>query len=260
MAEENTFIAPAEKEPKRKYPFFSFGAFFFNWIFALVHRQWLLAGLCFFTGISIWTSIALIENSLEAESPILWYCMCSLMAVHFILMIYMGFSEYKIAEKSGRYETSESLRNCLRKWNGFGVAGVIFTLFSCCFAVDLPSFLRAMDKAKFNRCAQTLSALKTAEGLYVGDKYVYAATKDIEKLGIYMIPECTNEKGCGTAVSDRTLKNCKDFEIKISADGKDYQIIGTAMDRTSCCICVNSKGFTPESYTRCPSCPAQCPK
>lgn len=39
MAEENAFIAPAEKKPKRKYLFFSFGAFFFNWIFALVRAR-----------------------------------------------------------------------------------------------------------------------------------------------------------------------------------------------------------------------------
>ena len=181
------------------------------------------------------------------------------MAVHFVLMIYIGIKACYIAEKSSKYRDTNTLVAKIHRWNEAGLFGLIFFIIA---VVVYPECFNTtgMDKAKFNRCVQALAGLKVAEEMYIGDNNKYIGQKDVEKLGMYMIPGCTNPNGCGTSVRDRVLNNCKDFEVKIPADGQDYQIIGTAMDRTNCCICVNSKGISQEYYKNCPSCPAQCPK
>ena len=135
---------------------------------------------------------------------------------------------------------------------------IVVAIIGILASIAIPNFLKARDKAMYTKCVSALSGLKVAQEMYISDNGEYAA--DIKELAMYMIPGCTNPNGCGTSVRDRVLNNCKDFEVKIPADGQDYQIIGTAMDRTNCCICVNSKGISQEYYKNCPSCPAQCPK
>jgi len=140
---------------------------------------------------------------------------------------------------------------------GAVVVGLIFIL-GILAAIAIPNFLRATDKAHYNRCAQALSGLKVAEEMYISDKNVYAS--DIEKLGMYMIPGCTVADGCGTAVKDRINKNCKPDTVNIEVinQGTDYTIKANAMDHRSCAICVSPKGYIPVAYEQC-SDSFQCP-
>jgi hypothetical protein len=149
-----------------------------------------------------------------------------------------------------QYRKSESI------WSKIIIWVCISPLIVFVFFVLFPPIPRSKDKTQFNRCAQTLSGLKVAEEMYHSDNNKYADNESLEKLGLYMIRGCTHENGCGTAVADQIgtaakPKYCKDYEIKVSANGLDYQITGTAMDRNKCKICVTSKGILPENYSDC---------
>ena len=131
---------------------------------------------------------------------------------------------------------------------------IVVAIIGILVAVAIPNFMRAMDKAKYNRCLQALSGLKVAEEMYITDNNG-GYTDQHELLGMYMIPGCTDPAGCGTQVSDRVVgtaakpTNCKGFAITlVGGNAFEYQIAGTAFDRTSCKICVNAKGFGPAHY------------
>ncbi len=136
---------------------------------------------------------------------------------------------------------------------------IVIAIIGILVAVAIPNFLRAMDKAKYNRCVQVLSALKVAEEMYISDNNIY--TDDPEELGMYMIPGCTMPAGCPSPndVQSRVDANCVAGSTAITlVTDYEYEIVGTAQDRTSCCICVSAKGFKPDSYSNCPgdcSCP-----
>jgi type II secretory pathway pseudopilin PulG len=146
------------------------------------------------------------------------------------------------------------------------IAGASIPFLGIIAAIAIPNFLRATDKAHYTRCAQALSGLKVAEEMYLSDNNIYADNSSRERLGMYMIPGCTNPNGCGTRVSDRIKGklgekgNCKDFEIVTmpGPNGIDYQITGTANDRRQCKICVTARGFVPQTYSGCSS-GMQCP-
>ena len=88
--------------------------------------------------------------------------------------------------------------------------------------------------------------------MYLSDNNKYVGSESIEKLGMYMIPGCTNSSGCGTEVMDQIKTYCKNFEVKTKSGGLDYQIIGTANDYIKCRICITQKGLKPNSYKDCP--------
>jgi prepilin-type N-terminal cleavage/methylation domain-containing protein len=144
---------------------------------------------------------------------------------------------------------------------------IVVAIIGILIAIAIPNFLRAMDKARFTRCTQSLTGLKVAEEMYISDHNVYtsgaAGDPGSEALGMYMVPGCTLEAGCGTAVEDRigsgaTPKNCAAWTITALSGGFDYKITGTATDRYKCHICVTPKGVFPETYTAA-NCGAACP-
>ncbi len=134
---------------------------------------------------------------------------------------------------------------------------IVVAIIGILVAVAIPNFLKAMDKARYTRCVQALSGLKVAEEMYISDATQYVDLANVERLGMYMIPSCTNPDGCGTDVSDRIKGtaakqgNCKDFNITTGGDGFTYEIQGTANDRTGCLVCVNATGYLPEKYKDC---------
>ena len=116
-------------------------------------------------------------------------------------------------------------------------------------AIKIPSFLFSTDRPKYNRCLQALANLKVAEEMYITDNKRYADMPDLEKLGMYMVPGCTNPNGCGNQLRERIDRNCKDFSIKTLNNGLDYEIKGTAADYSKCKICVTNRGYLPEKYS-----------
>ena len=140
---------------------------------------------------------------------------------------------------------------------------IVVAIIGILIAVAIPNFLKAMHRAKYNRCAQALTGLKTAQEMYISDYNVYVDDANREWLGPYMIPGCTTTV-CGTEVADRigttaAPRNCKDFEIISLNNGYDYEIHGTATDKTECKICVTAKGIKPETYAGCPNAGPVCP-
>ena len=131
---------------------------------------------------------------------------------------------------------------------------IVIAIIGILVAVAIPNFLRAMDKARYNRCVQVLSALKVAEEMFISDNNIY--TDDAEQLGMYMIPGCTDPAGCPSPndVQTRLDANCQPGTAQITlVTDYEYQITGTSQDRTECLICVSAKGFKPENYSLCPS-------
>lgn len=135
---------------------------------------------------------------------------------------------------------------------------IVIAIIGILVAVAIPNFLRAMDKAKYNRCVQVLSSLKVAEEMFITDNNAY--TDEPERLGMYMIPGCTKTEGCDSPldVQTRLNNNCVENSVEITlVTDFEYQITGTAQDRTSCNICVTANGFLPDKYSDCPggTCP-----
>jgi len=151
---------------------------------------------------------------------------------------------------------------------------VVLAIIGACFvpffgilaAIAIPNFVRAMDKANYTRCMQSLMTLKSAEQMYISDNGNYIGKSAVEKLGMYIIPGCKNPNGCGNAVEERIIGksgkggSCKDFDIVTLSGGGDYKITGTANDRNQCKICVNVNGFLPDKYSDCkPNMQMVCP-
>jgi prepilin-type N-terminal cleavage/methylation domain-containing protein len=132
---------------------------------------------------------------------------------------------------------------------------IVVAIIGILVAVAIPNFMRAMDKARYNSCLQSLTGLKVAEEMYITDNNQYViANADLEKLGMYMIPGCTALDGCAPPndVASKLNNNCKNGGYTVGGTAFDYQIHGTAKDRSNagagCKICVTSRGFIPEKY------------
>jgi len=115
-----------------------------------------------------------------------------------------------------------------------------------------------MDKSKYLRCTKGLTTLRVAEEMYIVKNHRYADNEHREMLGMYMIPNCKNPKGCEKAVEEYagtpyrpSTSLCQDFEIISLNNGLDYQITGTSPDRYNCKICVTPKALFPYDYKEC---------
>jgi type II secretory pathway pseudopilin PulG len=124
-------------------------------------------------------------------------------------------------------------------------------------AILIPNILRAREIAEFQNCRQALTGLRDAEEMYMSSNGKYADFASLEKLGMYLIPDCKNKEGCEKAVKEKIKgKNgesgsCTDFAIETPDNGLDYRITGTAKTRTGCKICITPRGAMPETYGGC---------
>jgi hypothetical protein len=219
-------------------------AFFFNWIWAFTHKLWNW-GIILFISAAVY-KIVLYLGTISSVFYIIGFL---LLIGHIILIAHFHGKANELAWNNGSIVNVERFLKFNRistKFINFGI--VIFILFFLYVVSGIPQNARMMGKVKYNRCLQALSSLKVAEEMYLYDNKGYADNKNLERLGMYMIPDCTKKDGCGNVVDERMKRNCQDFEIKLSNNGLDYQITGTAMDRNRCKICVTPTGFAPERY------------
>lgn len=140
---------------------------------------------------------------------------------------------------------------------------IVVAIIGILAAIAIPNFLKAMSKATWTGCVQSVSGLKVAMEMYISDNGEY--TDDPDLLAIYMIPGCEEADGsdCGGFVESRVRgelteekkrdKACKDFNIVVMKGGYDYEISATGSDRYFCELCVSPRGMKPEKYTECDS-------
>ena len=221
----------------------------FNWIWALSHRLWLW-------GIAIFTTGLIYKISFFYKKS---YLGLFFLAIDLVLIIVFYLKAYELAWRKNKNIDIIQFEKSERVWNVLATSFMALCIFLICFAVYYPSFLRSTDKAKYNSCLQVLSGLKVAEEMYIADNQIYVDMPDLERLGMYMIPECTNPNGCGHKVRERINNNCKDFSIKALNNGLDYEIKGTAADYSKCKICVTNRGFLPVKYNAVDCAVFKCP-
>lgn len=239
---------------------FNFGAFALNFIWAFAHN---LIG---------WGIIILVIGLIPVVQ-----------IINIGFAIYLGVKGNELAWKKRRFESVQQFKETQRVWNIAGI--IVFCTFipvsiaitGILAAVAIPNFLRASnqananhlqarrqaiphrgeenvleasDQAKYTNCLQTLTGLKVAEEMHVTDNGVY--TDQSDRLAIYIIPGCTDPTGaaagCGDALTTRMKKNCDNVMLHSLAGGYDYEITGVAKDRFRANICVNPKGYKPDSY------------
>ncbi len=216
----------------------NFSAFFLSWVWCFYHRSY-VSGLVIF----IISFFAYIHFGLIVTAP---------------FIIYLLINGNRIAWKSRRYSNIEQFRKKQRILSLIGFP--LFIIQLIIFPKIDPCIFLAMDKGHFIECSQALSALQNAEEKYYKDNKIYADNEHREYLGFYMIQGCSNRKGCGKQVEEHILpKLCKDFEIKLSNNGLDYKILGTALDRNSCKICVTRNGLLPAYMAECRNGIMKCP-
>ena len=78
---------------------------------------------------------------------------------------------------------------------------IVVAIIGILVAVAIPNFMKAMDKAKYTRCVQALTGLKTAEEMYITDNNMYVYDAGVEELGMYMVVGCTSTAGCTDTVT-----------------------------------------------------------
>jgi hypothetical protein len=176
-----------------------------------------------------------------------------------VLVIYFSIKANELAWNKKHFIDIKKFKRTERIWTICGYVAFLLVFALIIHRLWLPNFIESRAQAGYNSCIQGLSGLKAAEETYISVNKKYVGNASREKLGIYMIPGCKNPDGCGNAVEKRIKRNCKDFEIKLSADGLDYMITGTAMGRTKCRICVTKRGYAPENYSGCYGSKVECP-
>lgn len=224
-------LPPGEVPPEIKG--FNFGAFALNFIWAFAHN---LIG---------WGIIILVIGLIPVVQ-----------IINIGFAIYLGVKGNELAWKKRRFESIQQFKETQRVWNIAGI--IVFCTFipvsiaitGILAAVAIPNFIRARETSLFASCRESLSSMRVAEEMYMSDKGVY--TGDIDKLAMYTIPGCTDPTGaaagCGAALKTRLNKNCDNVTLHLLAKGYDYEITGIAKDRFRANICVNPRGYSPESY------------
>lgn len=225
---KETPLVPGEVPPEIKS--FNIAPLFLSFIWAFAHRLWM------------WGTLILLLKFI----PIL-------NVVALGVGIYLCVSGNELAWKAGNYTSVKQFKDAQRIWAIVSVCFFCVAFTGILVAVAIPNFLRAKDKASYNRCVQVLSAVKVAEEMYVSDNKEY--TNDMDRLAMYALPGCSDPDGAGCygKFMERIDRNCKaeSFSFELSDDGSYYWIKAISQDKNSCHICMTQNGYAPERYIGC---------
>jgi len=226
---------------------FNWSAFFFGWIWAFAHRLWLWGGILFVFSFGYKILPIAFADKLNISGMFYW----GVFAIYILLLLFMGFKGNALTWKTGRFKNEIQFKEVQKKWSRFISPFICLYLMACCIPVGLPNFLRSLDKSRYNKCLHALTTLQVGEDKYKKENGKYTAA--IDELGAYLIPECKGKNSCNKKVAEwmkhlPNTRECKNIQIKLIEDGSEYQIKGTALDRSQCKICVTKKGFSPDHY------------